>query len=135
MPNESSPSTLPPSRSVYREHVAEESPINDGWFVGEDKTLHFTITGEDVGGISGWAMEWAVYRSRARSTEPPLLTVLATGVAPTALEGAKAVVPLSGEQSAALGPGIYQHVLRRIDPGFRTVLSFGSAKLRSAVTA
>lgn len=107
----------------------------DEWFVGEDRVLRFRFTSGETAGIDGWGMELALYGRRAADTDAPLLTVPVSGFPETVGEPAYAVAQINGDQTALLGAGIYQLVLRRTDAGERSVLSFGPAELRSAVNA
>jgi hypothetical protein len=121
--------------------VALEQRISasDGWFVGEDKVLRFTVDG-DTDGISGWQLGFRVFAAKAKEGDLPLVEVLSGGgaiVASEATADAPAIVTVvvSAEQSVVIGAGPRQFVLARVDPGSRNVLSYGTAALQSAVSA
>lgn len=123
--------------------MAIESRIDaeDDWFVGEDRVLRFNFVDGDTAGIDTWTLEFALYARRSTDASSPLLTVVANGHAAVAASDetpavpAYALVSIAAAQSTALGPGHYQYVLRRTDTGHRSVLSFGPAELRSAVSS
>lgn len=117
--------------------MAVESRIDaeDDWFVGEDRVLRFTFVAGDVSDVADWTLAFQLYARRAADGDAPLLVIPATGHPATATEPAYALVTVAAGQTEALGAGFYQFVLRRTDPGAVTVLSFGPAQLRSAVTA
>lgn len=119
--------------------VEQRISADDGWFVGEDKTLRFSVEG-DTDGIEGWALGFRMYGKKARDTDLPLLNISSAGgpiVATAAAAGRPAIVTVTvtGEQSQTLGAGVFQFVLSRTDVGARNVLSYGAAALQSAVTS
>lgn len=113
--------------------MAVESRINadDEWFVGEDRVLRFTFK-DAAPGIEGWMIAFELYERRAVPADAPVMTVSASAAAgPPPV----ATVNVDGDLTLAVGPGIYQFVLRRIDDGSRTILAYGPAELRSVVNA
>lgn len=114
--------------------MAEQSRIDadDEWFVGEDRVIRFTFTRGDVSDITEWNMVLELFARRAADDAVPLVSVPATGFSS---DPAVAVAVVPAADSIALGPGVYQFVLRRRDEGSAAVLSYGPAELRSAVNA
>jgi hypothetical protein len=121
---------------LEEEPVAVESRVDadDDWFVGEDRVWRFRFVEGDVSDVVDWSMTLAFYSRKARESDPPLLTVPAVGIVGGGGQPALAVATVTAADSASLGAGLYQFVLRRSDTGHRTVLSYGPAQLRSAVT-
>ena len=121
--------------------MAIESRVNadDDWFVGEDREWQFRFVEGDTSDVPDWTMELAFYPRRARDNDAALLTVTATGVTGGFTQNgpvdAAAVCTVTAANTFTLGAGYFQFVLRRVDPGRRSVLAFGSAELRSAVNA
>lgn len=116
--------------------MAEESRIDadDEWFVGEDRTIRFTVSG-DTDGIENWNITFELFTRRAKPGDAPLMVVDAVGVAATPTTLPTALVVVDGDETTAIGSGLYQYVLSRTDPGARAVLAFGPAELRTAVNA
>lgn len=106
---------------------------DDQWFVGEDRTLRFRFVDGDTDGVETWTMLLEVFAARAPKGALPLYTEEATGVARTITTPAYATVTVSGDKTLEHGPGIFQIVLSRTDPGNRTILAYGPAEIRSAV--
>lgn len=102
----------------------------DGWFVGEDKGIVFTITNSAGAAldITGWTIS---YEFAAIQYGHEIFSKTATMITPTA--GVCAVVIDSGD-TIALTPQTYYYTLRRIDTGFRTELAYGSIALRDTWT-
>lgn len=117
--------------------MAVESNVNadDDWFVGEDRQWQFEFVAGDTSDVVDWTMNLAFYQRRAKDTDPPLLSVPVTGVVGGPDTPDKAVATVTAAESLQLGRGIFQFVLRRTDVGYRSVLSYGSAELRSPVSA
>lgn len=116
----------------------------DGWYVGEDKQLSFTIytsaaktTCQD---IAGWALSWKL-RKRKHDPDPALIAkatnagISITGVfnADPAVNTQRALVTVSDSDTDVLTPGGYWHELKRTTDGQETVLSQGPAVLKQAV--
>lgn len=116
--------------------MAVESRIDadDEWFVGEDRVIRFTVSG-DTDGIENWIMVFELFPRRAAVGDPPLMTVEAVGIAATPTSPPLAVCTVDGDETTGVGPGLFQYVLSRTDVGARAVLGFGPAEIRSAVTA
>lgn len=106
---------------------------DDDWFVGEDRTLRFRFVEGATDGIEGWNLLFELYASRPAKGAPPLFSETATGIARTLTTPAYATVTVSGDKTAAAGPGQFQYVLSRLGTGTRSVLAFGPATIRSAV--
>ena len=121
--------------------MAEYSPITEDhrWFVGEKKTLEFTVKNQDdtLADITSWDLEW-VLRPAAKSS-----TVLLTKTSAVVSEimksdptnGVCRVVILPADTLAIdIGAGTYDHALKRSDGDNDAVLVFGEAVLRAAAT-
>jgi hypothetical protein len=86
-----------------------------------------------------------LFSRRAKDDAVPLLEVAVVGHAaiaadpeadpPVVAAPASAACTIDGDQTTALGAGVYQFVFRRTDTGLRTILGFGPVELRSAVRA
>lgn len=111
--------------------VESRIDANEEWFVGDDRVLRFPVVSGDTAGIASWTTELQVYARNASDADPPLLAVPGTGVVGVAPDPAYVEASVSGDQTLALGPGIYQLVLRRTDSGSRVVLWLGPAEIRS----
>lgn len=108
------------------------------FFTGEDKSLTFTIV--DAAGvaqnISGWALSWMVKRRKTDADAAALLTktTAAAGIALTTPASGICTVTVEDSDLVTLAGGqLYYHELKRTDPGFETVLSFGQFVLNQAV--
>ncbi|HEX5782340.1 MAG TPA: hypothetical protein VFX80_10475 [Solirubrobacteraceae bacterium] len=119
--------------------MAVESPIEarDGWFLGEDKVLQYTVYAEDgktLEDITAWTFEWKLYRRRDQA-EPVVTKASNAGV--TVLDGDAGVVGVivNAEDTLGLGADNYFAVLWRADEGMRQVLAYGGAVLRDVVKA
>lgn len=120
--------------------MAVDSPISpaDGWFLGEDKTLSFRVTG-DITGIATWQLQWTLYDRNAPAI--PLITrANTTGVTATAPVApdtyALINVTVPSALTSVLDPDAqYGYVLQRIDLGAAQILAYGTVILRSAVLA
>lgn len=117
----------------------------DGWYVGEDKLLSFTIytsTAKTAAkDITGWALSWKLRRKKP-DADPALLTkatggsgITITGTfnADPALNTQRAVVTIADTDTDGLGAGSYWHELKRTDAGSETVLAQGIAVLKQPV--
>lgn len=101
----------------------------DGWHVGEDKTLRFTVRDDDGKPVNatGWTASYAIHRRRAAHDAVPLWSTSVVGGSSGRLD-----VEVPAEATAGLQPGTYEHVLRRTDPGARAVLAHDSISLGGA---
>jgi hypothetical protein len=137
--------------------MAYESPITLATlaFTGEDKGLAFVVYAPAAAGvtraqhnaaiaadtaprqdITGWALSWMVKRHKTDLDADALITKT-TGdveITLTDAEEGECSVPLADEDIAVItGERQYWHELKRVDPGFRAVLSFGAYVLNQAV--
>lgn len=119
------------------EHNIESS---DEWFLGEDKSLIFTIyqsDGSTAQNIAGWSMSWMLKRHRDDEDAEALITkTTSSGIALTTPASGICTVTVADtdtETSPEVGEGNYFHELKRTDAGFETVLSFGRCRLRRGV--
>lgn len=99
----------------------------DGFFVGEDKSLVYTITaaGSAVN-ISGWSIQWAMSATQGGAA---VLTKTATLTTPTS--GICTVVIASADTLSLNTSSTtdYFYRLRRTDTGSRSELAYGSVDL------
>jgi hypothetical protein len=103
---------------------------DDGWFVGEDQSLQFTIS--DVSGavqnITGWTLQ---FKMAATEGGTSVLTISGALTSPTT--GLCTVVsPAAG--TTGLTPGTYFYTLSRTDSGNNAVVAAGPAVLRGRPT-
>ncbi|KKN25968.1 hypothetical protein LCGC14_0879370 [marine sediment metagenome] len=115
-----------------------EAPIllSDNWFIGEDKTLRFTVV-DSAGAvqvISGWALEWVLRNNPGSSAELLTKTTAGSGIAITNGAGGICEVTIEDGDTLGIGPGDFFHTLRRTGDGNEVVLSFGQAILQVAAT-
>ena len=97
----------------------------DGWFVGEDKSLVFTITsGGGAQNITGWTIQFAlgdVLSGTADVTKTASLTTPAAGICTVTIDSADTV----GLDASAT----WYYRLRRTNAGSRAELAYGSVDL------
>lgn len=117
---------------------------DDDFFIGEDKSLDFTVYQSDkrtIQNIANWALSWKLKASLSDADGAALLTKSTTsGVAISGIYNAeprvntqKATVTIADTDTDSLNPGRYYHELKRTDPGNETVLSHGRCVLRRGV--
>ena len=129
--------------------MATESNIEktDDVFIGEDKTLSFTVL--DADGvpidIAGWAMAFIVRRKDTATGDPVLSKATGSGISITGtynvapnVNTQRAVVALADTDTAGndgtvlVAPYKYRYSLKRTDAGSETILAFGNFVLREA---
>ena len=98
---------------------------SDGFFIGEDKSLVFTIytSAGAAQDITGWTISWllsATNSGAATLTKSATLTTPASGICTVAVA--------SGDTSG-LTPGTYYYTLRRTDSGSKAELAYGTCEL------
>jgi hypothetical protein len=115
-----------------------QQPITSahGFFLGEDKTITFDVTGPD--GVTpqvmtGWALTWELKTSAAAAAS----LSKTTGASTIALSNVhstndRATVTITDGDTEALGAGAYYHHLRRTDAGAEQVLAYGDVTLRES---
>lgn len=117
---------------------------DDHWFIGEDKSLVFTILKADgvtPQDISGWALSWRLKRRKTDADVDALLTkttvsgIAISGVynADPAVSTQVATVTIADTDTDPLTPGSVYHELKRTNDASETVLAFGTAALRRGV--
>lgn len=117
------------------QHVAE----SDDFFIGEDKTLPFTIyttpAHTATQNITGWALSWLLKRKESDADAAAVLTKTTAGggIALTTPASGLATVTIEDIDTDALQPGTYHHELKRTDAGSETILSFGRIVLRRSL--
>ncbi len=99
----------------------------DGYFVGEDKALVFTVK-DAVGAaanITGWTIRFELSDLNDQFGHE-ILTKTATLTSPGS--GICTVI-VASDDTIELEPGTYYYTLRRTDAGARTELAYGSLVL------
>lgn len=98
----------------------------DGWFIGEDKTLEWILDDGTVGsppsGTGTWTFEWAL-RQRPEDPGDPILLKTPT------LNGAVLTVEVAREDTLELPAGTYHYSLARTNAGNYAELAYGPATL------
>lgn len=118
--------------------MAVRSPIRetDHWFIGEDRTLDFYITENNLPlDCSTFAMAFALKRHRWDDTTIITKTT-PTGITVSNGDGTGDLVRVAIEDTDtdALLSGNYYYTLRRTDSGAEVVLAFGPAWLSKAAS-
>jgi hypothetical protein len=113
--------------------MAEQADItaDDGWFIGEDKTLEFTVLEADGSAqdLSGWAIEWVLRREPGGSA---LVTKeVGSGITVSTPASGVLQVAVADVDTDPLPAGRYWHALRRADSGTEAVLAYGQVALRA----
>jgi len=113
--------------------------------IGTDHRLEYPIASKATGlpiDITGWVLSWMAKRRQSDLDAAAVLTkttagggITITGVfnADPALNAQVARVTIADDDTAALEPYLYVCELKRIDPGFETILSSGMLNLDYAV--
>jgi hypothetical protein len=123
--------------------MAQQFDINadDDFFLGEDKTIEFTILDADSipVNVTGWAIEWVVRKLDDSDSATLTKTTGGGGIAITgvynvdpAVNTQLVVVTVEDTDTSSLTPRTYRHALKRTDDGFETILSYGNLVLRRA---
>lgn len=113
-------------------------------FQGEDRRFIFTVldnTETAAVDIAAWTLSWMLKRYKSDPDGSALVTkTTGTGIA---VSGVYNIVPATNTQiatvtvddtdSIAVPGGLYAHELKRMDPGFETVLSHGTFNLEQGV--
>lgn len=106
---------------------------DDGWFLGEDKNLVFTIyqaDGVTPQNITGWALSYMLKR-RVTDLDPAAVltrtTALGAITLTTPLLGI-CTVSIPDDVSDPLVAQLYHHELKRTDAGSEGVLTYGTAE-------
>jgi hypothetical protein len=100
----------------------------DGFFVGEDQALQFTVYEDDdvtVVNITGWTLQLKAALTEdgaALITKSATLTTPASGIC---------TVSLAAADTSSLDPGRYYFTLSRTDSGFNQVVADGWMILRA----
>src|SRR4051812_42135145 len=112
------------------------APITDAaeWFVGEDKTLLFTVldSAKAAVNVTGWAIEWVF----GRNPDMPPLFKKTIGAGITVLDAAQGrlSVTIAAADTTGLRDATYYHTLWRVDTGTHAVLSYGPATLKQGAS-
>jgi hypothetical protein len=117
-----------------------DAPITEEmqWFVGEDKTLRFTVVDDTPGhlpvNINGWEFEWML-REYADAPRPYVVKQMGpTGIVIQSAAQGIVDVLIQDENTEELPGGVFYHTLRRIDDGSSSVLAHGEAVLQRGAT-
>lgn len=100
-------------------------------FVGEDKVIRLELIDQDDLPVdfSTWAMVFDV-RKKDTSADPAIVSVtpyVSGAFNPVrALNAQRAYVPLTDDQLNLFRAKTYRYSWKRMDPGFETVLAYGS---------
>lgn len=107
---------------------------DDGWYLGEDKSLAFTVyqsDGTTPQDMTGWALSWRIKKKRTDADASAILTkTTASGIS---ISTSVATVTVADTDTDALTARGYYHELKRTDAGFEAVLSQGVAVLQRGV--
>lgn len=117
----------------------------DGWYVGEDKQLSYTVYTTNaktvIQDVTGWALSWKLRKKRA-DADPAILskatggsgiTITGTFNSDPAVNTQRVVVTIADTDTDALTPLGYWHELKRTTDGQETILAEGLAVLKQAV--
>jgi len=123
--------------------MAKKTPAHI--FLGEDRQFVFTILNQAetvVIDITGWALSWMVKRYKSDADLSAILTKT-TGGAGIVISGVFNALPATNTQiatvtvadtdTATLTEELCHWELKRTDPGFETVLAYGTLELILAV--
>lgn len=104
------------------------SPIteDDGWFLGEDKTLYWDIDDGTVGSAPSGADAWTVVLYLRQQPDAVDLVL----EKPATITGAVAAVEIARDDTKDLPGGEYHYTLTRIDPGSYQVIAYGPAAIQ-----
>lgn len=109
------------------QHITSDSEF----FLGEDKTLTFTVTGQN---ITGWSLSWMLKRKASDTDALAKITkTTADGIALTTPLSGICTVSVADTDTDSLRADIYWHELKRTDAGFETVLTYGTCELVQSV--
>lgn len=109
---------------------------DDAFFIGEDKSIIFTIYQADKRthqAIAGWSTSWKLKRSLADPDVDALLTKTTASGITASTSASTFTVSVADTDTDSLEPGRYYHELKRTDAGAETVLSQGRCVLRRGV--
>lgn len=100
---------------------------DDGWFLGEDKTLEWQLDDGTVGsapsGTGSWTLVWQL-RQRANDPGDPIIEKT-----PTFADPARIQVEIAREDTEELAPGTYHYTLARTNAGDWQALAYGDVEL------
>lgn len=124
--------------------MSKSAPIDieDRWYAGEAKNLHFDIVDADDAplDVSTYALQWTLEAVTPGGGAVVDVLAKATGgagitVTDGAATGDRVVVAVAAADTVALQPGVYRHALWRTDAGSEQLLSEGPAVLQDAAEA
>lgn len=123
--------------------MAQQTHINDGWYINNDIAFEFTVYQEDGNGvlsttpqdITGYGLRWDL-RKTPTTAGIPILSKSTDDGQITILDGPNGIcsVAIDAEDTEALKARLYAHALKRTDTGSQLVLAEGRALLQRAAT-
>lgn len=116
--------------------IEQNIDADDDFFIGEDKSLSFTIyqsDGSTPQNITGWTISWML-KLKATDTDAAakITKTTASGIALTTPASGVCTVTIADTDTDAIRADTYFHELKRMDAGFETILSFGACELRQS---
>jgi ketosteroid isomerase-like protein len=112
--------------------LAKNSPITDkdNWYVGEDKTLRWTVYQDDditAQAVTGWTAQMKV-------ADAPGDTAFYTETA-TVFDGPNGILEVASAaaDTSAIAPGKYFYTLSRTNAGSNAVIADGDCVLKARV--
>jgi hypothetical protein len=112
--------------------MSVNSPITaaDGWFVGEDQDLQYTVSDSNgaIQDITGFTIQFKMGLQQGGTavlTKSATLTTPAAGIC---------TVSVASADTAALTPATYWYALSRTDTGQNQLLAYGLAVLQGRVS-
>ena len=115
--------------------IEENIEKSDHWFLGEDKTLAFTIyqaDGSTPQNITGWALIFVLRRQPATADPALISKTTGSGITLTTPASGLCEVSIEDTDTEGLSEGKYFYSLKRTDAGEETILTYGYAYLRRA---
>lgn len=116
------------------DHITED----DDLYVGEDKSLVFTVyqsDGTTAQNITGWTLSYMWKRSPSAADSAAVLTktTAAGGIVLTTAASGICTVTIADTDTDSITPGTLYHELKRMDAGNETVLTTGTVLLQRAI--
>jgi len=112
--------------------VSTQSNITDadGWFIGEDKTLRFTVVDQNgaAQNVTGYTMDFKL--SATFSGDRLFTKTVGAGITLTSPAGGIVDVQIDAADTSGLSPTTYYYVLRRTNAGSHWELAYGTAVLK-----
>ena len=109
---------------------------DDHLFVGEDKSLMFTIVtaAGATQDITGWTLSWMLKANLTDLDASASLTkTTSSGITLTTPTSGICTVSIADTDTDSLAAGLYYHELKRTTAGSETILSYGTCLLQRSV--